>query len=192
MVDNETYSRLLDRMIAVSKRENRYLEFKSNYQDAQHLGEYISALSNGACLDRQDSGYLFFGVEDETLAIKGTTFDVSKVKAKGNQALLLYLKLYITPKIDFHFEEFFYNGNERIVVLIVPAALGQPTCFFDEPYIRIDSHVTKLAPYTDWIREIYNSGHDWTAEVVDGATLADLDADAILEARKGYKERFPK
>ena len=103
MVDNEIYSRLLDRMIDSSKKENRYLEFKSNYQDAQHLGEYISALSNGACLDRQDYGYLFFGVEDETLAIKGTTFDVSRVKAKGNQALLLYLKLYITPKIDFHF-----------------------------------------------------------------------------------------
>ena len=192
MVDNETYSRLLDRLIASRKKENRYLEFKSNFQDAQHLGEYISALSNGACLDRQDYGYLFFGVEDETLAIKGTTFDVSKVKAKGNQALSLYLKLYITPKIDFHFEEFFYHGKERIVVLIVPPALGQPTCFFDEPYIRIDSHVTKLCPYTDWIREIYNSGHDWTAEVVDGATLADLDADAILEARKGYKERYPK
>ena len=28
--------------------------------------------------------------------------------------------------------------------------------------------------------------------MVDGATLADLDADAVLEARKGYKERFPK
>lgn len=57
MVDNEIYSRLLDRMIDSSKKENRYLEFKSNYQDAQHLGEYISALSNGACLDRQDYGY---------------------------------------------------------------------------------------------------------------------------------------
>lgn len=192
MVDNEIYSRLLDRMIDSSKKENRYLEFKSNYQDAQHLGEYISALSNGACLDRQDYGYLFFGVDDETLAIKGTTFDVSRVKAKGNQALLLYLKLYITPKIDFHFEEFFYNGKERIVVLTVPAAVGQPTSFLGEPYIRIDSHVTSLAPYTDWIREIYNSGHDWTAVVVEGATLADLDADAILEARKGYKERYPK
>lgn len=28
--------------------------------------------------------------------------------------------------------------------------------------------------------------------MVEGATLADLDADAILEARKGYKERYPK
>lgn len=192
MVDNELYSELLDRMIERNQKENRYLEFKSNYQDAQHLGEYISALSNGACLDRQDYGYLFFGVDDDTLAIKGTTFDVTRQKAKGNQALSLYLKLYVEPKIDFRFEEFLYHGKERIVVMIVPAALGQPTCFMGMPYIRIDSHVTSLAPYLDWIREIYNSGHDWTAVIVPGATLSDLDAEAITEARKGFKERYPK
>lgn len=192
MVDNELYSELLDRMIKRNQKENRYLEFKSNYQDAQHLGEYISALSNGACLDRQDYGYLFFGVDDDTLAIKGTTFDVTRLKAKGNQALSLYLKLYVEPKIDFRFEEFLYHGKERIVVMIVPAALGQPTCFMGMPYIRIDSHVTSLAPYLDWIREIYNSGHDWTAVIVPGATLNDLDAEAITEARKGFKERYPK
>ena len=192
MVDNEIYSQLLDRMIERNRKENRFLEFKSNYQDAHHLGEYISALSNGACLDRQDYGYLFFGVDDDTLAVKGTTFDVTKLKAKGNQALALYLKLYIEPKIDFHFEVFLYHGKERIVVMIVPAALGQPTCFMGTPYIRIDSHVTSLSPYLDWIREIYNSGHDWTAEVVPGASQKDLDADAIKEAREGFKERFPK
>lgn len=192
MVDNVIFSQLLDCMIERKRKENRFLEFKSNYQDAHHLGEYISALSNGACLDRQDFGYLFFGVDDDTLAVKGTTFDVTKLKAKGNQALALYLKLYIDPKIDFHFEEFLYHGKERIVVMIVPAALGQPTCFMGTPYIRIDSHVTSLVPYLDWIREIYNSGHDWTAEVVPGTSLKDLDAEAIKEARKGFKERFPK
>ena len=106
--------------------------------------------------------------------------------------LSLYLKLYIDPKIDFRFEELFYHGKERIVVMIVPAALGQPTSFMGVPYIRIDSQVTSLAPYLDWLREIYNSGHEWTAEVVPEATLKDLDADAILEARAGFKERFPK
>ena len=33
---------------------------------------------------------------------------------------------------------------------------------------------------------------DWTAQVVDGATLADLDTEAILMAREGYKQRYPK
>lgn len=60
MVDNVIFSQLLDCMIERKRKENRFLEFKSNYQDAHHLGEYISALSNGACLDRQDFGYLFF------------------------------------------------------------------------------------------------------------------------------------
>ena len=83
MMDNETYSQLLDQMIERNRKENRFLEFKSNYQDAQHLGEYISALSNGACLDRQDYGYLFFGVDDDTLTVKGTTFDVTKIEGKG-------------------------------------------------------------------------------------------------------------
>jgi len=43
-----------------------------------------------------------------------------------------------------------------------------------EPHIWIDSHVSSLSPYTDWIREIYNSGHDWTAAVVEGATKNDI------------------
>lgn len=86
------YSCLLDEQIRCAKKENRYLEFKSNYQDADRLGRYISALSNGACLDRQDFGYLYFGIDDGTLEITGTCFDISKAKAKGNQALELYLR----------------------------------------------------------------------------------------------------
>ena len=191
MNDDVKYSELLDFYIKMFRREITWLEFKSNYQDADHLGKYISSISNSACLAHQEFGYLFFGVDNDTLTVKGTTFDVSDVKAKGNQALLLYLKLYITPKIDFRFDEFHYYGKERIVVLTVPAAKGEPTCFFDVSYIRIDSHVTELKPYTDWIRQIYTSGFDWTAQIVEGASLEDLDQDAIRKAREGYIQRNP-
>ncbi|WP_373726582.1 AlbA family DNA-binding domain-containing protein [Bacteroides heparinolyticus] len=84
MDKNEKYTELLKEQIANLKKENRYLEFKSNYQDYKRLGKYISALSNGACLDHQDFAYLYFGVEDESLQVKGTSFDVSKQKAEGN------------------------------------------------------------------------------------------------------------
>ena len=73
MNKNEKYTHLLDEQIRKSKQENRHLEFKSNYQETDKLGRYISALSNGACLDHQDFAYLFFGVDDDTLEIKGTT-----------------------------------------------------------------------------------------------------------------------
>ena len=188
---NTRATALLKAQIEKLKKENHFLEFKSNYQDAKKLGEYISALSNGACLDRESFGYLYFGIDDETLEVKGTTFDVSKVKAKGNQALELYLRQYITPKVNFQIEEFLYEGRQRVVVFRIPAARFEPTCFMQRAYVRVDSHVTELAPYVEWVRAIYNSNVDWTAEVVEGATIDDLDADAIRIARDGYKQRFP-
>lgn len=192
MDKNEKYTSLLKEQIATLKKENRFLEFKSNYQDFNRLGKYISALSNGACLDHQDFAYLYFGVDDETLNIKGTTFDMSKQKAAGNQSLEIYLRQMIAPKITFEVEEFFYEGNQRMVVFVIPAAAKEPTCYMSKPYIRVDSHVTELTPYTEWMREIYLTNIDWSAQVIEGADLDSLDPEAIKMARDGYKERFPK
>ena len=91
-------------LLANTKKENRFLEFKSNYQSPEKLGQYISALSNGACLDHVDYGYLFFGVEDKILKIKGTIFDWARENVKNGQSLELYLRLFITPCIPFQID----------------------------------------------------------------------------------------
>ena len=169
-----------------------YLEFKSNYQSPEKLGHYISALSNGACLDHVDFGYLFFGVENNSLKIKGTTFDWERENVKNGQSLELYLRRSITPGIPFQIDEFRYRGKERIVVFKVPAAEGLPTSFLNEPYVRINESTTSLRPYTEWIREIYNSTKDWSKEIIENASLDDLDPEAIAVAKKGYQERYPK
>lgn len=187
----QKYTLLLKEQISSIKKENRYLEFKSNYQDAQKLGKYISALSNGACLDRQDFAYLYFGINDETLDVEGTTFDPLRIKAIGNQDLELYLRQYISPKINFSIDTFLYEDTTRIVVFKVPAAVNEPTCFMGKSYIRVDSHVTELSPYVEWTRTIYNSKIDWTAEIIEDATINDLDPNAIDLARKGFKQRYP-
>ena len=192
MDKNEKYTELLKEQIATLKKENRYLEFKSNYQDYNRLGKYISALSNGACLEHQDFAYLYFGVEDGTLQAKGTSFDVAKQKAEGNQSLEIYLRRMVSPKITFEIDEFLYESKLRIVVFVIPAAVKEPTCYIGKPYIRVDSHVTELTPYTDWMREIYMTEIDWSAQVIEEATRDSLDPAAIQEARKGYKERYPK
>ncbi len=194
MDKNTKYSKLLDEQIASIKKENRYLEFKSNYQDADQIGKYISALSNGACLDGQDFGYLYFGVQDETLEVIGTSFKPSVVKAQGNQALELYLRLMISPKINFSIDDFIYQQHGksmRIVVFKIPAAVREPTYYKQKPWIRVDSHTTDLTPYPEWIRKIYNSKIDWTSCIIEDATIEDLDEDAIQLARNGYKQRFP-
>ena len=43
---------LIDRLCAMPT-ETEWLEFKRNRYEPQHLGEYLSALANAACLDRK-------------------------------------------------------------------------------------------------------------------------------------------
>lgn len=191
MDKDQKYTHLLKEQICASKKENRWLEFKSNYQEATKLGRYISALSNGACLDREEFAYLYFGVDNDTLEIKGTTFDSAATKAQGNQSLEIYLRQYVSPKIDFKIEDFMYEEAVRVVRFKIPAAVNEPTAFMGKPYVRVDSHVTELTPYTDWVRNIYTSRVDWSAQIIEDATMDDLDADAIRLAREGYKLRYP-
>jgi predicted HTH transcriptional regulator len=65
--------------------ETEWLEFKSN--NAQEIGEYISALSNAACIHNEEFGYLVFGVDDKTHRIIGTKFSPNQ-KGKGNEDLI--------------------------------------------------------------------------------------------------------
>lgn len=196
MTDTQ-YADKLDAHIAAYGKENQFIEFKSNYQDAYRLGKYISALSNGATLNNEDYGYLYFGVDDATLHIKGTTFDMSssvvtaKENIKSKQPLELFLRQYVTPKINFSIHEIRANNGGRVILFEIPAAKGEPTCFMNIPYVRVDSSVTELRPYTDWMRLIYNSSTDWSRGIIEDATIEDLDSEAIRLARLGYKERNP-
>lgn len=191
---------LLDELIAKCNRETRHLEFKSNYQDANTLGEYISALSNGATLDNEEYGYLFFGVNDETLDIVGTTFEpaaqkvsfkLDKSSKASNQYLEMGLRQYVAPKINFQIESFTANNGKRVVVFIIPVAKEEPTYFMGKAYVRVDSCKTDLKNYPAWVRQIYNSHKDWSAEIVETASLEDLDPEAIAQALEGYCQRFP-
>ncbi|MBD5249001.1 MAG: transcriptional regulator [Barnesiella sp.] len=199
MTDKEL-ANLLDELIAKYNQENRHLEFKSNFQDANSLGEYISALSNGATLDNKDYGYLFFGVDDTTLNIKGTTFNptaqlVSFKLDKSNKTPKQYLELglrqLISPKINFEIRTFTANNNCRIVAFIIPAAKEEPTYFMGKTFVRVDSCKTDLRNYPAWVRQIYNARKDWSAEIIEQATIDDLDPDAINYALEGYCQRFP-
>lgn len=190
-MDSNQYIQLLKEQIEQYRKENRHLEFKTNHVDPERLGRYISALSNGACLDNTEAGYLYFGVEDGTWNLVGTTFEPGKEKARGNQDLEIYLRQLISPKINFKIEEFFDENGKRFVVFTIPAAKEEPTCFMGIPYVRVDSSLTDLRPFTEWMREIYNSQKDWSAEIVPEATIDDLDLDAIHVALEGFCTRYP-
>lgn len=179
---NQKYTDLLKKQIESIKKECRYLEFKSNYQEVDKLGRYISAMSNGACLDHQDYAYLYFGVDDDTLEVKGTTFDSSKVKAQGNEALELYLRRMVVPKVNFSIVEFMYEQEKRVVMFKIPAAVNEPTTYKQKPYIRVDSHVTDLTP------KRYRN--PFLAKAMDNVKMIDSKGYGIHNMFVRQKERY--
>jgi ATP-dependent DNA helicase RecG len=170
-------------------REQQWLEFKMGKGSITNdeIGEYISAMSNGATIANQLFGYLVWGVEDGTQAIKGTNFSFTNAK-NGNQDLELWLRNLVSPKINFEIFEF-KSGDKPIVLMRIPAATAEPTQFKKMPYVRIGSNKTDLRNHTNFMRMIYNSQEDWSAKTISNANINHLDPAALKVAREKFKEK---
>jgi ATP-dependent DNA helicase RecG len=187
-MNEEQLSILLEELTALPV-ETEWVEFKMNKGSItdEQIGEYISAMSNGATVHNKPFGYLVWGVEDKTHMVKGTNFRFSQAKHGGNEELELFLRRSLYPRINFEKLEFEYNGA-YIVLLRIPAARSEPTNFQKKPYIRIGSNKTDLRTFPELMRIIYNSQEDWSAKIIENASLSDLDNDAIAVAREKFKE----
>jgi len=127
--------------------ETEWIEFKSNDQPPEKIGQTLSALANSACLHQKDEAYMVFGIDDKTHEILGTTFN-SGQKAKGNEDLEPWLARNLQPSIDFKIEEFEHESG-RLVVFFIPAAKSGPVKFLNEEYIRVGSAIHNLKKYPD-------------------------------------------
>jgi ATP-dependent DNA helicase RecG len=131
--------------------ETEWVEFKLN--NATEIGEYISALSNSACVHNKEFGYIIFGIDDKTHRIVGTSFS-SNQKGKGNEDLIPWLARLLEPRINFNFYEFEVEG-ENVVIVKVQATQNIPVSFQGIPYIRIGSYKKKLNDYPEKERLIW-------------------------------------
>jgi ATP-dependent DNA helicase RecG len=167
--------------------ESEFVEFKKNhYRDFDELGQYFSALSNGACLRNKDFGFLVFGIEDGTRASKGTkrTFE------ENGKSLELHFRTHIHPATKFEIHRFGYK-EKPITLLQFTAAKGEPTTHNKISWGRVNSHLVDLRSekYSDLIKKIYTSDTDWSAQIIDGATFEDLDPKAVKKACEKIRER---
>lgn len=105
--------------------ETEWVEFKTNRAEPQEIGEYLSALANGAALNEKDAAYLLWGIEDGTHAVIGTNFTPSTAKGKGNEPLENWLRRGLTPQLNFKFHEV-RSGDERVVIMEIDPARQQP------------------------------------------------------------------
>jgi len=169
--------------------ETEWLEFKENYHDPEGIGKYISGISNSACMERRQYGYMVFGVHDKTHELTGTTLDPDKPLSSNNCQPRIWLRNKLSPEIGFEFYPFFVDGK-RIVLLEIEAAYRQPVAFEHKEYIRFGSSLTELSRYPVHEENIWRSlRHDWTGETIPGVGLDALSQEAIEFARKQFQEK---
>jgi ATP-dependent DNA helicase RecG len=181
---------LLDRLRR-EPHETEWLEFKENHHEPQVLGEYLSALANAACLAGKPRGYLVFGVQDGTHAVVGTQFDPHAVKARGNQDLLMWLAMGLQPNVGFEVHVLAHPKG-RVVFFEVGPAWDRPVRFYGTAFIRVGTSKTELHKHPEKERAIWSRRTDWSGQVCEGATLADLDPSALEKAREQFRIKHPK
>ena len=139
--------RLIDTLRAVPN-ESEWLEFKHNNDQPQLIGEYLSALSNSACLCGKTHGYLVYGISDQSHEIVGTTLKPHSAKGKGNEGLEPWLSRLLRPQVDFTIIEYAYDGK-NVVLFRVDATLNSPVKFAGNAYVRIGEHKYSLKDYPE-------------------------------------------
>jgi ATP-dependent DNA helicase RecG len=172
--------------------ETEWVEFKEakNNFDFHDLGKYFSALSNEANLKRPAYGWLVFGVKDRPREIVGSRYRLSR---PALDRLKHGIAEHTTNRMTFQEIYDLTTPQGRVVMFQIPAALrGMPTAWQGHYYGR---NGESLGPLT--LNELEQIRHqavhdDWSAQLCDGATLGDLDPEAILSARRQYKEKFPR
>ena len=153
MTETEIH-KIIYRLLKLPK-ECEWAEFKLNFKSEDEIGKYVSALSNGASLQNESFGYLVFGINDSSLEIEGTSFRPSFHKI-GNEELEHWLLQRISPRIDLHIIETTYE-EKRVAVFQVQAAVGQPTCFAHQDYVRVGSITRSLKDFPEKERKIWSN-----------------------------------
>ena len=165
--------------------EAEWIEFKENIARPQEVGEYISALANGAALNDKPHAYLVWGVKDQAHAIVGTTFSPLATKI-GNEPMENWLLRKLSPQVEFRFHKVMVD-EKRIVILEIAAASQRPVAFDGHEFIRIGSVKKGLRDHPEKERNLWRgfdrlSFEDGVAveRLSDGEVLVQLDYTAYF------------
>lgn len=171
--------------------ENEIVEFKEakNDFDSSKLGKYFSAISNEANLKQKEYGWLIFGVEDKKHQIVGTQY---RSTPKSLESVKGEISRKTTEQISFIEIYELKQEGKRVLMFQIPAApKGIPIAFGGHYYARNGEGLVPL--HIEKIERIRKQSflEDWSAEVVEEATINDLNPTAIALARNNFKNKYP-
>ena len=167
--------------------ENEVVEFKrwNNGKSEAEIGKYFSALSNEANLRNHSRAWLVLGVENDG-SVVGSTY---KRKAKDLQSEKNRIQNQ-TGTITFREIHELEHPNGRVILFEIPAApRGYPISCNGHYYGRVGESLKALGQdKTDEIR-LQTRQFDWSAQIVEGATIKNLDEEAVKEAKARFASR---
>lgn len=168
--------------------ESEVVEFKEASKDykTSEIFHYFSALSNEANLRGVNSAWLVFGVRNKDKQIVGTDFRPQhdqlhslKQQVKQSTGSISFREIY----------ELMEEGKRVILFEIPPAPRGMPVCANGHAYARAGESLKALdMSQLDAIRN-QTLAEDWSAQLVEGATIADLEPHALQKARQDFIQK---
>ena len=148
---------------------------------------YISAIAN------MQGGNLIIGIQDKTLNIVGIqdfagyTIENIRFRINGNCTNLDIER--------FSVEEFITSDTNKIVwIFHIPKHLFRlPVYAHKKTWQRIDDNLVEMTkPRLEAILTEIQINEDWSKEIIDEASIDDLDTDAIKKAKIEFIKRNPK
>lgn len=178
---------LLDRLIGTW--ENEVAEFKEASEDygTDDIEKYFSALANESNLRGIDGGWLVFGVNNRSRRIVGTNY---RRGLERLQSLKAQIAQNTEPRVSFRDIHELDHVDGRVLLFEIPSApRGIPIAWKGHYYGRAGQSLVALGLDKLENMRAQTLGKDWTAQVVPGATLADLDDLALNRARESFTQK---
>ncbi len=171
--------------------ENEVVEFKEakNQFDFNKLGRYFSALCNETNLQNKENAWIIFGVRDKNKALVNTRYRLDK---KDLNSLKAEIANHTTNRITFINIYEVYVEGKRVLMFKIPAApQGIPVAWKGHYYGRDGEELQPLnLEEIERIREQANQT-DWSAQIIQEATIDDLSQGAVKRARELFKVKTP-
>ena len=186
---------LLEMLTTLIERfEYELAEFKEANRDydKNKIGQYFSAISNEANLKEQQYGWLIFGVRNKDRKIVGSeyrdTAGLDKLKHEislGTTGNISFIDIYeVYPVVD--------GEPRRVIMFKIPAAMTAiPTGWNNHYYAREGESLVPLS--IEKLERIRSQQlKDWSKQIIRNGTIQHLDKEAILLARRNYKDKQKK
>lgn len=181
--DNQLKEKIVQMIDDFESEVVEFKEAKSNYS-FNDIGKYFSALSNEANIRGFQEAWLIFGISNDKKFV-GTEFrkqgglqNLKKELVNGTNERLTFMEIY----------ELTMERCRVVAFQIPPAIRGIPTTWQGAAYAREHESVCPLPMNkVDLIRS--QIGMDWSKEIVEEASMDDLDSEAVARARELFSKR---